>query len=66
MPELTLNECERDLLRFSVKGPSNAETGETLCMEVNTVKFHQKKLFEKLQAENITEAVGIAARMRLI
>ena len=31
-----------------------------------TVKFNKKKLFEKLHAENITEAVGIAANMRLI
>lgn len=32
---------------------------------INTVKFH-KKLFEKLHAENIHEAVIIAANLRLI
>ncbi|WP_288353793.1 LuxR C-terminal-related transcriptional regulator [uncultured Bacteroides sp.] len=37
------------------------------CISIeNTVKFHKKKLFEKLHAENITEAVGIAANLRLI
>ena len=45
---------------------SNTEIGETLFIDANTVKFHKKKLFEKLHAENITEAVGIAANMRLI
>lgn len=66
LPELTLSERERDILRFSVKGLSNAEIGETLCIDTNTVKFHKKNLFEKLHAKNITEAVGIAAQMRLI
>ncbi|WP_235816738.1 helix-turn-helix transcriptional regulator [Bacteroides mediterraneensis] len=40
--------------------------GETLFIAPNTVKFHKKKLFEKLHAENITEAVDIKANLRLI
>lgn len=66
VPEMVLNERERDILRLSVKGLSNAEIGEALCIEANTVKFHKKKLFEKLHARNIIEAMGIAAQMRLI
>ena len=65
-PVLTLNDRERDILRFSVQGLSNAEIGETLCIDANTVKYHKKRLFEKLHAENITEAVGIAANLGLI
>ncbi len=44
----------------------NTEIGETLFIDANTVKFHKKKLVEKLRAENITEAVGIAANLKLI
>lgn len=44
----------------------NTEFGETLFIDANTVKFHKKKLFKKLRAENITETVGIAAYLRLI
>lgn len=65
-PELILSDREKEILQFSVRGLSNTEIGETLFIDANTVKFHKKKIFEKLHAENITEAVGIAANMRLI
>ena len=65
-PELLLTDREREILQLSVKGFSNTETGEALFIDANTVKFHKKKLFEKLHAKNITEAVGIAANLRLI
>lgn len=65
-PELILSDREKEILQLSVKGMSNTEIGETLFIDANTVKFHKKKLFEKLHAENITEAVGIAANLRLI
>lgn len=65
-PELVLSDREKEILQLSVKGLSNAEIGKKLFIDTNTVKFHKKKLFEKLHAENITEAVGIAANMRLI
>ena len=65
-PELILTDREKEILQLSVKGLSNTEIGENLFIDTNTVKFHKKKLFEKLHAENITEAVGIAANLRLI
>ena len=65
-PPLILNERERDILQLSVKGLSNAEIGAALFIDANTVKYHKKNVFEKLQAENITEAVGIAANLGLI
>ena len=65
-PELILSDREKEILQLSVKGLSNTEIGETLFIDANTVKFHKKKLFEKLHAENITEAVGIATNLRLI
>lgn len=57
---------EKEILQLSVKGLSNTEVGETLFIAPNTVKFHKKKLFEKLHAENITETVDIKANLRLI
>ena len=64
--EPLLSEREREILQLSVKGLSNVEIGEYLFIDANTVKFHKKKLFEKLHAENITEAIGIATNMKLI
>ena len=66
LPELILSDREKEILQLSVKGLSNTEIGETLFIDANTVKYHKKKLFDKLHAENITEAVGIAANLRLI
>lgn len=65
-PPLVLTGREREILQLSVKGLSNAEIGECLFIDANTVKYHKKKLFEKLHADNITEAIGIAANMKLI
>lgn len=65
-PNIELTERETDILRLSVKGFSNAKIAEHLFIDVNTVKFHKKKIFQKLQTENITEAIGIAADLRLI
>lgn len=65
-PDIMLTERERDILQLSVKGFSNAEIAENLFVDVNTVKFHKKKLFQKLQAENITEAIGITSNLKLI
>ena len=65
-PNTTLTDREKDILQLSVKGLSNTEIGEALYVDINTVKFHKKNLFCKLQAENITEAIGIATNMRLI
>lgn len=64
--EPLLSEREREILQLSVKGLSNVKIGEYLFIDANTVKFHKKKLFEKLHAENITEAIGIATNMKLI
>ena len=65
-PELILSDREKEIPQLSAKGLSNAEIGETLFIDANTVKFHKKKLFEKLHTENITETVGLAANLRLI
>lgn len=64
--ELILSDRERDILRLSVMGLSNVRIGEALFIDANTVKYHKKNVFEKLHAENITEAVGIAANLGLI
>ena len=66
LPNIVLTDRETDILQLSVKGFSNTEIGEALFVDANTVKFHKKKLFQKLHAKNITEAIGIASNLRLI
>lgn len=63
---ISLNDRETDILRFAAQGYSMSEIAERLFVDINTVKFHRKNLFVKLQAKNITEAIGIAANIQLI
>jgi len=63
---VVLNDRETDILRLASHGYSMAEIAERLFVDVNTVKFHRKNLYVKLEAKNITEAIGIAANLRLI
>lgn len=66
LPNVVLTDRETDILQLAVKGFSNTEIGEALFVDANTVKFHKKKLFQKLHAKNITEAISIASNLRLI
>ncbi|CAK7013035.1 MAG: hypothetical protein BACD_01059 [Bacteroides rodentium] len=66
IPNITLSERETDILRLSAQGHANNEIGEHLFIDANTVKFHKKNIFQKLEAENITEVIAIAANLRLI
>ena len=61
-----LTERETDILRLSVQGMTSNEIAERLYIDVNTVKFHKKSLFYKLNVHNITEAIGRASNLRLI
>lgn len=58
-----LSERELEVLRLVADGLSNAEIAQTLFLSVGTVKVHVRHIFDKLDAENRTEAVA-AARKR--
>lgn len=63
---IKLSERETDILRFSSQGLSNSEIGEKIFIDVNTVKFHKKNIFQKFNVESITEAIAYAVNKRLI
>lgn len=52
-----LSRREREVLNLIAKGLSNEEIGERLFVSLSTVKGHNLRIFEKLQAKNRTEAV---------
>lgn len=64
--EIVLSEREKDVLTMSARGYTMNEIGDELCMSIDTVKFHKKKLFEKLQVKNITEALYFATSHKLL
>lgn len=57
---ITLSEREKQVLQLSAEGYANDEIAGKLFININTVKFHKRKLFEKFNVANITEAVIFA------
>lgn len=61
-----LTERERDCLQWVARGKSSGEVGDMLHISENTVNFHLKKAFRKLDANNRITAVVNAIRYGLI
>lgn len=58
-----LTEREKDVLLLIAKGYNNLKIAEELFVSVNTVKFHTKNIFIKLDVKNRIEAVQKAQGM---
>ncbi|MFC1996789.1 response regulator [Chloroflexota bacterium] len=61
-----LTEREIQLLRWMVEGYSNKAIAKELFISENTVKYHIRNIFQKLEVQNRTEAVAYALREGLI
>jgi len=61
-----LSKREIQLLYWMVEGHSNREIAKELFISENTVKYHIRNIFQKLEVQNRTEAVAYALREGLI
>ena len=61
-----LTERELGLLRLVADGLSNRAIARELSISENTVKYHMKNIFQKLNAQNRTEAVTIALQTGIL
>ncbi|TQV76503.1 response regulator transcription factor [Aliikangiella marina] len=57
---------EQEMLLFLAQGYTNKEIAKSLDISPNTVKTHLKKLFDKLDVNNRTQAVAEAKSLNLI
>lgn len=57
-PLQSLTEREHSLLAALAQGRSNKELAQDLGITVNTVKFHLRNLFEKLQVNSRAQAIA--------
>ena len=57
---------ENELLKLLVEGHHKKTAAHEMGISVNTVSFHLKNIYEKLQVHSKTEAVAKALRERLI
>jgi LuxR family maltose regulon positive regulatory protein len=61
-----LSERELEVLQLIAQGLSNREIGERLFLALDTVKGHNRRIFDKLQVQRRTEAVARARELGLI
>ncbi|RKP51699.1 hypothetical protein D7Z26_18195 [Cohnella endophytica] len=60
-----LSQREIEVLELIAKGLSNREIGEKLFLALDTVKGHNRRIFEKLQVQRRTEAIARANELNL-
>jgi LuxR family maltose regulon positive regulatory protein len=61
-----LSQRELEVLQLIAQGLSNDEIGKRLFLALDTVKGHNRKIFDKLQVQRRTEAVARAHEMGLL
>jgi DNA-binding CsgD family transcriptional regulator len=64
--QTTLSKREKEILQLSTRGFTINEIADTIFLSPDTVKFHRRKLFEKLEVTNISEAIIYATNNKLI
>jgi len=65
-PLATLTPRERELLTALASGITNAQIAKRFEISLNTVKFHLKNLYEKLNVDNRSQAVAFFLSSRQI
>lgn len=53
---------ELDVLRLLARGWTNIQIARELCITVDTVKFHTRNIYRKLEVTSRTEATLVAIR----
>jgi LuxR family maltose regulon positive regulatory protein len=66
LPCEALTRCEARVLRYLPTNLSTREIAGELCLSTNTVKTHQRHLYQKLGARNRMEAVERARALGLL
>ncbi len=61
-----LSQRELEVLQLIAQGLSNHEIGERLFLALDTVKGHNRKIYEKLHVQRRTEAVARARELGLL
>ena len=61
-----LSDREIEILRLYARGLTITEIAEQIFVSADTVKFHRRKLFEKIGVQNITEALAYATNNKLL
>jgi LuxR family transcriptional regulator, maltose regulon positive regulatory protein len=61
-----LSQRELEILNLITQGLSNLEIGERLFLALDTVKGHNRRIFDKLEVQSRTEAIARARKLGLL
>ncbi len=61
-----LSQRELEVLRLISEGCSNQEIGERLFLALDTIKGHNRRIFDKLDVKRRTEAIARARELGLL
>jgi len=61
-----LSSREEEVLQLIAKGYSNREIGEQLFIALDTVKGHNRRIYEKLGVKNRTQATNTARSLKIL
>ena len=64
--EQVLSRREQEILILITQGLSNREIGERLFLALDTIKGHNRKIFDKLHVQSRTEAIARARELGLM
>lgn len=61
-----LSDIERRILQLALQGDSETEMAKVLLRSVSSIKMYKRRIFDKLGADNITQAVVYALNYKLL
>lgn len=62
----SLTKKEIQILQLHAQGMTINEIAEKICVAPDTVKYYRRRIFERLNVENITEALSYAVNKKII
>lgn len=63
---ISLSKRELEIMQLTMQGMSNEQVAEVAFIDLNTVKFHKKNIFRKLNVKNMTEAIIFAQNNNIL
>ncbi len=65
-PKVNLSSREEEILHYSAQGFTVQEIAEIIHISPDTVKFHRRNLYEKLEVSNISEAIFYVLNKKIV
>ena len=62
----TLTDGEKSVLTLSIQGYTMSEIADKICLSPDTIKKYRKRIYEKLEVRNISEAIVAATNNKLL